>query len=917
MADKQPKIEEADEFGFEPAPAAEAKAQEPDEFGFEPAPEAPPAEELKFDSVAADDPRVQLRDITPVAADEGTMPTPADRGQSFMEGAVEGGFLNMHAPLDYAKATGDYITAAVDPNRDANFDESLDMARSHGKALAARTSTSHTLGQVTGAVGTALLGSGPVAALAKGATGLGARLGASVAGTFASGAAQGVARLGLFARAAGFATQKVVEGGIATSALGAAAVLDQAIETGDTESLAQKMAAGAIHEFKTGALFNLGLGIVGAAGSKLIRSLPTVADFASGRAFKALGGKKSQVELAEMRVKGGTRAVGRAMLDEGIITHTDPTLEGTLARGEIVQEQLGQELGKLRDQVGGLHAAPSASALYDKIEREVIAPLKGSPIKRELAQKIEGRLRYLKDELTVNRPPEPVYDSLGMEVAPKGASYAEAGLRPATAEDLALRDRLRAAPRAAGETSAESLAGVGVKPPATQYDSMGMPLGPSISAEVPAVPREPWRITGVKPAEAPLVPVPGEMSLAPDTITHDRLTALRIDVDDTLAQFDSLSEKPAIEAYRKLRRVMNNYWIDSAETAARQANRPELVPAIQEMSQRYARVTAGNELLRDTVARRLTNRTFGMSDTQLGQAGAGIGALAGSVAGPVGTAVGGTLGAAIGGVGNKIVREQGNQFMSSVLDKAAKRTIQVQQKLQNASMLKGLTRPKAVLPISEAAHIQAGPLPAHAVDKAIEQADQLQDPESDASENLGASLQHMEVEAGPEITKALQEHAMAQAQFLLDKAGPLPPPSPFGGAQTKRTFDEETQAQLGRYVRALEEPMAALDRVSEGVATSEDREVLQAPFNASIWQEFQQRSVSELAERGKELPYDQQLAVADALDLPLVPALDGSYQNFWGQVSLASQMQAQAKAEAKAKLQGGKGVRSKADSASA
>jgi hypothetical protein len=256
---------------------------------------------------------------------------------------------------------------------------------------------------------------------------------------------------------------------------------------------------------------------------------------------------------------------------------------------------------------------------------------------------------------------------------------------------------------------------------------------------------------------------------------------------------------------------------------------------------------------------------------------------------------------------NKLAREKGNFWMATSLRSATRRAVKVQEAIKKSALLRGITNPKALPAVTVGATTKEDkPIE---VKKVIERAERLQDPESEEAQYKGAWLQEMEVDSGPELMQALDKKMTAQNEFILEKAGPRPPPSPFGGPPPQRDLDLEKEEQLSRYLQPLSDPSGALARVGDGIATPEDYEVLESQY-PRLWGEFQQTAVHGLAD--KDLDHDQQIAVAEALKLPLLPQMQGDYMAYWQSVAVGEQAD-QKNNEGEASLSGGENIASKAD----
>jgi hypothetical protein len=1134
--------------GFTEAPTAEGI---PEGFTEAPLPEgfteAPAGEDLPWD-VRTEEPKKGMPTVSVRGLGEKD-PTTGETLTSFTGGLAQGASLGMRAPLDYATAAGEYLRQARSPTEKANFEEALDYTRKQRRAAEEAAPGANIGGQVVGTLGTAFIPGMPAALAAQGAAKVAAPVGAAAAGLLARGAAQGVAQQGLFARAVGAVTGLGVEGAVASAPFGAAHELDKAIEAQDYTGVAEKMVRGAGREALTGAGYNIGLGGALGLARKALPTASEVTDFASGRAFKGLGGTKKDIRIADERIGG--LEIGRQMLDEGVITKADTSLEGTYDRAESLRTLLGRQLGALRDRaaklVGSTGVGPTKSGLADAIEREVIAPVHANEVTRASARRYRANNRDLLEALEANRPepvrpevldtwtpedvtprqgemfdaeqlalpeyapdvvpesvaprqhyepdsqtslfqdeqlpldlaaeqaPRPPPEQLAFEEAGGGlpsrspqeqlALFRDRGPAPAArslaeqqslfpaeapppyeAPSLGSRDdqlsMFRAVPKqgeqlplpgtelaperpwstgqeplfppeqlplldtgaplppqARGVPRGEQMSLLDTSLPAREQAAgmrqmslygeqlplsaprgqldlidQGLPAAPgelpprgapqqtSLSFEgdqqslfpppegmpsafppVGSVPetrqtslfggeqlgmqrmgrgaqQQSLFDTGVPRAPAPPLELPVRPGPNPDTLDMNQLNDWRIAIDDRSAAWDTLEAKQDAKLARRTRAVMDKYWMDAVEEAANRSGDTNLIAEVKSVKDRYAKVAVASDLLEESVSRKAANRTLSMSDMQVGQAGTLLAAASGEPVSLWATAKG-----VAAAVGNKILRERGNFFMSSALHGATKRAMKVQGALKKSAALTKLTsklkkelQSPESLPVTEVGRQKERKKERdHAdVSRAVEQAEKLKDPESDEAKRTTSYLQEMEPEAGPEIVNALRDKMTAQADFILEKAGPAPPPSPFGGPPPKRDIDPDQQATLSRSLDALSAPEDALARVGAGVAEPEDYEVLERIY-PRMWQEFQQTAVQGLAD--KNLDSDQQIAVAEALKLPLVPAIGGEYMAFWQNVAAQGQIQDQMKADEaaatanKAKLSGGQNVASKAD----
>lgn len=195
------------------------------------------------------------------------------------------------------------------------------------------------------------------------------------------------------------------------------------------------------------------------------------------------------------------------------------------------------------------------------------------------------------------------------------------------------------------------------------------------------------------------------------------------------------------------------------------------------------------------------------------------------------------------------------------------------------------------------------------IQKVIDAADKFGAPDGDEEGKLGASLQRLEETVGPEVAQAYAQQLEQRAAFLREKAGPAPTGSVFAG-KAKREFDGESLERLSRYIDASDDPIAALERIGRGEAASEDYETLEA-LSPSMLEDYKSKVVAQLAESKSEIPYETQVALSQALRIPLTAEEQPEAQAFWQTFMKTAEQNAPPPASRAPKL--GKDAQSKAD----
>jgi hypothetical protein len=152
-------------------------------------------------------------------------------------------------------------------------------------------------------------------------------------------------------------------------------------------------------------------------------------------------------------------------------------------------------------------------------------------------------------------------------------------------------------------------------------------------------------------------------------------------------------------------------------------------------------------------------------------------------------------------------------------DAALKQQQSIEKAARNAgSVLLGAGSPKALLATISVNRMQ----------DAVAQAQALQDPASPESGRLRQAVNEI-AQDDPAFAAAMDQKQRQQAAFLAEKAGPVRDEGdPFATGPAPR--DKVAAQQLGRYVAAVDDPGEALLRVSQGMGSAEDLEVLQTLY---------------------------------------------------------------------------------------
>lgn len=260
-------------------------------------------------------------------------------------------------------------------------------------------------------LGGALLGGG--AGLVRG--GAGAVLAATPAG-LASRAAFGAAEAtgarlggGMLGRVGGMAAGGAVEGAIA----GAAQQVADAVPEFSTDPIeaAEHILYGAGEGAILGAALGAGASVLTEGAGALIRGaaktaggvLPDMStqgmrDFAYESATKAAIGRTNIAAIREASRYGGTREIGKTLLEDGIVS-TGDNVQAILQKATAGEERYGQKIGELVAHLDEAGVQPDTRAIAARIRAEVIDPLIASPSSRARGEALAKHFEPLLMEL--------------------------------------------------------------------------------------------------------------------------------------------------------------------------------------------------------------------------------------------------------------------------------------------------------------------------------------------------------------------------------------------------------------------------------------------------------------------------------------------------------------------------------------
>lgn len=648
-------------------------------------------------------------------------------------------------------AAMDEIPRTTEQGVAAPLDTTSEFSREYKQAAEDQAGRRAALGaegaawEIAGAVAPALLSGG------AGAAGVAARM--TPAGRLANLSTKFATALGkkvpsLATTTAGRIAANALVGGVTGSAENAARVFTEDLAAGNLDATADRMVGALWDGLVLGGGIGAGLsGLVegGSAAAKAVAGkIPSLRDLAGESAYKAVMGRTSKAAVKAAERHGGAAEVGKTLLDEGI-----PVTGGA---GEIFDAldsratEVGRELGGKVDEITRLSGGrgPNRAGLWKRIDDDVIAPLRDSPINKDLADKLENEFASLKKALN---PPKLARDGSG---------------------------KIRSA--------------------------------------------------------------------APETqlIGFDELNQMRKELDQRI-NWDKFAPDASLEARKRVRNAIEDYWIKAADEAAESSGVTGFADDVRALKQRYARLALARDQAEERVVSELANRSTSLTDTLVGAAtGAGAGdPITGYLASQM----------------HKVIRERGRGYVAVGLDrisrvvsdlgKGAVATEQAAQKAANntvKNMIFGKLEQASGDGAAKATSV-APALTTVAIRRAIEQAIELSDPGSTSSRALQSHIDALSEES-PELAQALEARVRAKAAMIAEAAGPQADTSdPFVTRPPRR--DSVTERKAMRLIDAVRRPEKALERLGDGVGTPEDLQVMKTLY-PSIYQQYVERVWSEV-----------------------------------------------------------------------
>lgn len=290
----------------------------------------------------------------------------------------------------------------------------------------------------------------------------------------------------------------------------------------------------------------------------------------------------------------------------------------------------------------------------------------------------------------------------------------------------------------------------------------------------------------------------------------------------------------------------------------------------------FRQYRAANDLVQEAASRKARNRVLSPSD---------YGVLGATGAGAI--ASGHPLGAITGiasGLAHKMIREHGNAFLASTLDKAAQlgairhATAQVDRDVTKG--VRGFIS-RAKTPEGDALPEAPGRLKAfqRASGKSVaneyeERATQVQAAALHPNVMPGhvANITAALAQHAPKVAAALQVAATRATVFLASKLPQKPPDDGVANLTGKKKWApaEYDQRVFLRYARAVDDPVGEIHAMAKGRGTKQGAEAVRAVV-PKMFEEAKREMLAEISvlqDKGKRMPSTERAALANLWDIP-------------------------------------------------
>lgn len=575
------------------------------------------------------------------------------------------------------------------------------------------------------------------------------------------------------------------------------------------------------------------------AGQMAEKLQPRLTEEAGKAAFKAAVGRTSIASQRMAARVGGDAEIGKTLLKRGVIADTargGHTVDDIAERLPAELDKAGNELGSLLGEVAD--DTVDGSKIWSRIESEVIAPLEKAGT-RDIADAVRSKLE--RSGIRAGLVGEA--DDAG-EAVTRAAREATPGVDP---------------------RSGSGIMGEAGRP--AEVPSSGMMGEAAREADAPAP-----RVMGAEArtgtrgarsggADSGLM---GSRAARDNSVGLGELHQLRRRFDQRPdLKWGANGPGPVditTDAMRDVRRTIEDAFEKASDEAGKARGVTDFAERLKTAKREYSHLAVANQVSEQGAFARAANNRIGLNDALAGVAGA-------ASLGPAG---------ALAAVGSKFVRDRSESVIAATLHKLAQRGVAHEQALEKAV--------EATVNIAANPAVRVAPIAARGAFAAVEmrqmiaQARAIQDPNSPEAAALDATTMQLAGDS-PIFANAIKQQVLKQAAMITNRIGPdIDPNDPLQSAP--RVVDPIKQGRNERFMRAIQDPSAALDRLVDGSGGAEDLAVVRE-VTPLVHRQYVDRVMERLIGSGTKLGPEQRARLHYVVGRPVSALQTPAYLQYF------------------------------------
>jgi hypothetical protein len=303
------------------------------------------------------------------------------------------------------------------------------------------------------------------------------------------------------------------------------------------------------------------------------------------------------------------------------------------------------------------------------------------------------------------------------------------------------------------------------------------------------------------------------------------------------------------DAMRDVRRTIEDAFEKASDDAAKARGVTDFADRLKQAKREYSHLAVANQVSEQGSFARAANNRLGLNDVLAGVAGA-------ASLGPAG---------ALAAVGSKFLRDRSESVIAATLYRLARGAVKQEQAIEGAvaSTVRSLSLPTVAVTAASRGLVPS----AESMQRMVAQAQALQDPESPESHQLEAQTLQLASES-PEFADAMKAAVMRKASMVVQKMGPQTDPSDPLKRQPM-PMDRVTKSRGERFLRAVQSPSAALDRLASGQGSAEDLAVVRE-LTPQIHKRYVDGVMAQIVGGKQQLTMAQRQRLLFALGTPVV-----------------------------------------------